>query len=265
MLYLHVGASHLTTPRPRCETLGVSLGNIAVSKLALECFKITITLLKLKLLPVTGSQSKPILSRRSIRFWERIRSGRCTSTPCTTGHLHHAFLLVGRKLCSAIFTMQPLLLLALLQNRNQTKVLIGVHHKAQNTIEDEWAKTSYHGHMINWKMRMMVTSSRLRSWKVFTRCDRCCCHLHQVYNRYFRIPSNSFLLPKSVVPCYPHSSRDWFISFDAFCNDSVAPFLCRATISPQTFKLISDTSASLDIPTWSDFSSLNTDVAPFMG
>ena len=143
MLYLHVGASHLTTPRPRCETLGVSLGNIAVSKLALECFKITITLLKLKLLPVTGSQSKPILSRRSIRFWERIRSGRCTSTPCTTGHLHHAFLLVGRKLCSAIFTMQPLLLLALLQNRNQTKVLIGVHHKAQNTIEDEWAKTSW--------------------------------------------------------------------------------------------------------------------------
>ena len=34
----------------------------------------------------------------------------------------HAFLLVGRKLCSLIFTMQPLRR----QNRNQTKVRIGV-------------------------------------------------------------------------------------------------------------------------------------------
>jgi hypothetical protein len=41
--------------------------------------------------------------------------------------LHYAFLLVGRKLCSLIFTDATV---SAGQNRNQTKVRIGVQHKA---------------------------------------------------------------------------------------------------------------------------------------
>ena len=77
--------------------------------------------------------------------------------------LHHAFLFVGRKLCSLIFRCNHCC-------RAKQKPNKGPSRSSAQSVTHNWGRMGKHVNwrMMNWKMRMMVTSSRLRSSKVIT-------------------------------------------------------------------------------------------------